>query len=412
MATSTSDRFYVWVWLPGATSPVTAGVLEPRGTDLRFRYGNRYLERPNAISLGPDLPLGTDWHETQADLHMPGSLRDGSPDAWGRQVILNRLTGRRGTDADTSLLDERTYLLQSGSNRFGALDFQTSATDYIARRDTGSLDTLHQAADLVAAGLPVPEPLADALTFGTAIGGARPKVLLEADGKHYIAKFSTSTDPFSVVGAEAASIVLARKAGIRVTDSHVVRSLGRDVLLVERFDRVDGGRRLAVSGLTILGLGEMTSRYGTYPDLLDKLRASSTAPDAVGEELFMRIAFNIAISNTDDHLRNHAAFWDGEHLDLTPAYDLSPMNRSGETAKQILAYGRDGERDSTFVGLIAQSHVYGLSQARGREIVKNLIATIRDGWDEAAELARLTATDKMLLFGRQILNPGATHGLT
>jgi serine/threonine-protein kinase HipA len=121
--------------------------------------------------------------------------------------------------------------------------------------------------------------LAEALVNGTAIGGARPKVLIEDGGEQYIAKFETSSDVFSVVGAEQASIYLAQKVGIEVTDSRLVRSLGKDVLLIRRFDRPgDGTRRMVVSALTMLGLDENTFDQGSYPMILDVLRAQSAHP--------------------------------------------------------------------------------------------------------------------------------------
>jgi len=411
MPTSTSDRAFVWIWLPGEREPVPAGLLRVRGVDLTFQYGTRYLERPNRMSVyGPELPLTRQAFQATADLHMPGAIRDASPDAWGRRVIMSRLTGDRGRDVETDRLPELTYLLESGSNRFGALDFQASATEYVARTDAATLDELHDAADRVEAGEPLPPELGEALLSGTAIGGARPKALIEDGGDQYIAKFSVATDPFPVVNAEAACMQLARRAGIEVSEFEVVRSLGRDVLLMKRFDRGPGAtRRMAVSGLTMLGLGEMTSRYGTYPDLYDVLMAHSAAPEHVGEQLFRRIAFNIAISNTDDHLRNHAAFWNGEHLDLTPAYDLSPMVRSGETARQILAFGRAGERDSRFHDLVRVSSVYGMSRPAGQGIVDEVVEAIMDGWNEAADIARLTQVDRQRLWQRQILNPAVFH---
>nr|WP_274704208.1 HipA domain-containing protein [Rhodococcus qingshengii] len=118
-----------------------------------------------------------------------------------------------------------------------------------------------------------------------------------------------------------------------------------DVLVVERFDRpAGGGKRIIVSTLTMLGLDEMEGRYATYPDLLDVLRRTGMDP-SIGRRLFQRIAFNIAVGNNDDHARNHAAFWDGHSLDLTPAYDLCPQIRSGETSAQTIAFDRDGARD-------------------------------------------------------------------
>jgi serine/threonine-protein kinase HipA len=340
---------------------------------------------------------------------MPGALRDGAPDAWGRRVILNALTGARGSEPDVTVLDEATYLLSSGSNRLGAIDFQESSSDYVPRADTASLDELNAASRTIDEGGILPKHLAAALIDGTAMGGARPKALITDQGDEYIAKFSTSADVLPVVGAEAASLQLARLVGIRVPDSRVVSSLGRDVLLVKRFDRAgDATRIMVVSALTLSGLGEMTSRYGSYLSLLASLREHG---DDAGDELFRRVALNIAISNTDDHLRNHAAFWDGARLRLTPAYDLSPMNRTGETATQALPYGPDGERASNLAELAQHSEQFGLSRKAGREIALTMVDQVHAHWNEAADAARLTAAQRRMLWGRQILNPGALYGL-
>ena len=205
MMASTSSAF-VWVWLSGDAQPVPAGRLQRSPDGLVFDYGRRYLERPGAVSLAPTLPLGTETFGPTADLGMPGALRDGAPDAWGRRVILHALTGRRGHAADAADLDELTYLMASGSNRLGAIDFQASSSEYVPRADTATLDELNAAAQTVDAGGILPENLAAALIDGTAMGGARPKALIVDDGVEFIAKFSTTADVLPVVGAEAASL--------------------------------------------------------------------------------------------------------------------------------------------------------------------------------------------------------------
>jgi serine/threonine-protein kinase HipA len=168
-----------------------------------------------------------------------------------------------------------------------------------------------------------------------------------------------------VVNAEALALELARRAGIDTTASFLTKSLGRDVLVIERFDRPPpGGRRIVISALTMLGLDEMEARYATYPDLLDVLRRSGTDP-TIGKKLFERIVFNVAVGNNDDHARNHAAFWDAKGLTLTPAYDLCPQIRSGETSSQALAFDRDGTRDSSFAAVAAAAPVYGSTKGRG-----------------------------------------------
>lgn len=187
MSTATSDLVYVWTWLPGTTEPIPAGVLAPREGALRFGYGRGYLARPNAIALGRDLPLSPGWVDP-LEL-MPSSLRDAAPDAWGMRVILARVTGGRRNDLD--MLDQSRYLLESGSNRPGAVDFQASASAYAAREDTAPLDQLHRGAQAVDDGRIVPHSLDAALLAGTSIGGARPKALLRDDAGEWIAKFSS-----------------------------------------------------------------------------------------------------------------------------------------------------------------------------------------------------------------------------
>jgi serine/threonine-protein kinase HipA len=261
-------------------------------------------------------------------------------------------------------------MLESGSNRFGAIDFQDSAGEYVPRLDTASLDELYDAAEKVLAGVPLSPAIGDALMNGTAIGGAHPKVLIsDNSGAEHIAKLAVSTDVHPVIRAEAVAIELARRCGLDVPNARVIKSMGRDVLLIERFDRQSGGqRRHVVSGLTMLGLDALLgARYGSYPELLDVLREHGRAPHDVGRTLFERIVFNVAIGNNDDHARNHAAFWDGQSLELTPAFDLTPQVRSTDTSSQAMDIGRDGSRGSQFSVCVAAAADYGLSRPGARE---------------------------------------------
>jgi serine/threonine-protein kinase HipA len=152
----------------------------------------------------------------------------------------------------------------------------------------------------------------------------------------------------------------------------------------------------------------MMARYATYYDLADAIRGRFTEPKQALRELFSRITFNICVSNTDDHARNHAAFWDGKVLTLTPAYDICPQLRSGGEAEQAMAIRRDGYRYSQLAGCVAAaSDTYLLSSNEARDIIDHQIDTIRTEWDEAADAARLTSVERDRLWGRQILNPYA-----
>jgi serine/threonine-protein kinase HipA len=402
---------FVWAWLPGASKPVPAGRLETSGEIVYFTYGRGYLDRPGAIPLYlPELPLRRGRIRPLDSLTVAGCIRDACPDAWGQRVILQRHTGHLTAGSDTGDLSLLAYLLESGSDRIGALDFQTSATAYEARTSRATLDELVTAAERLDAGLPVPPTLGTALLHGTSVGGARPKVLLNDGDRRLIAKLSSRSDPYPVVKAEAVAMELAQRVGLNVARTEVIETLGHDVLLVDRFDRPGDGRhrRMVVSALTILSLDIMMARYATYYDLADAIRSRFSEPKRTLRELFSRITFNICVSNTDDHARNHAAFWDGKTLALTPAYDICPQPRSGGEATQAMAIRRDGYRYSQLAGCIAAAtDTYLLSKAEAKDIISHQVDTIRSEWDEAADAALLTAVERDQLWGRQILNPYA-----
>lgn len=412
--TGAPKRAFVWVWLPGASDPVVAGRLDQVSDSYTFTYGTSYLARAEAIPLYlPELPLQRGRIQPLAGLTMAGCLRDGGPDAWGQRVVLARRLGHLDSTADTGALTTLTYLLESGSDRIGGLDFQHSATNYIPRTaDHPTLEQMQDAAERLNAGQALPAALADALLRGTSIGGARPKVTLLDDGLPVIAKLSTQTDPYPAVKFEAAAMTLAERVGINVAPTKLIRSAGRDVLLVNRFDRPGAGRRrLMVSALTILGLDEMTgARYGSYVDLADQIRARFQNPTATLAELFRRIVFNVCVSNSDDHARNHSAFWDGEWLVLTPAYDIAPGLRSGDTSTQAMAISRDGRKDSRLALCLESAHEYLLTQEQAQLIIDEVVTGIGKHLDEATDTAQLAAGDRDQ-FQRLILHPSVHHPL-
>lgn len=416
---TSNDHAFVWVWLPGRTSPVPAGRLDRRAEGLvSFTYGRSYRARADAIPIyDPELPLRSGRIDPLTALSIAGCISDAAPDAWGKRVMLQNLVGRSAQD--TAELDTLTYLLHSGSDRIGALDFQESAESYVARESRSTLQELEQAAWLVQAGEPLSPELDQALLHGGSIGGARPKATLTDGDRHLIAKFSAANDAYPVVKGEFIATTLARLVALDVPPVSLTRVLDRDVLMIERFDRTpEGGRRLMVSALTLFELDEMFARYASYAELADMIRGRFTQPDATLRELFSRITFNILVGNNDDHARNHAAFWDGTMLTLTPAYDLCPGPRSGQVMKQLMGIGypskpgaADGWRDSQVAGCIVRASIYHLSQPEARSIVDHQINTIREAWNEVCDQAELTKADRQFFWGRQFLNPYALEGL-
>lgn len=401
---------YVWIWLPNATQPVVAGRLSIQGQQLVFNYGQSYLARENAIALyEPELPLRAGAQPLLPGMSMPSCIRDASPDAWGRRVLINRKLGTAGGDPSWIELSELTYLLESGSDRIGALDFQSSATEYIPRHSLQpTLEELLTAAEKVERGVPLSPELDQALLHGTSLGGARPKVLLNDGTRKFIAKFSASNDLYSVVKAEFIAMRLAQKVGLNVAPVQLRRALGKDVLLIERFDRTwsDGNwhRRAMVSALTILELDEMMAAYASYEKLAEIIRHRFSNAKPTLRELFSRIVFNILCGNTDDHARNHAAFWNGQQLTLTPAYDICPQSRTGQQASQAMLI-RDNDRSSQVSTCIAAASLFLLNQNEAISIVNHQVKIIEHAWQGVCEEASLSEVDQMLFWRRQFLNP-------
>jgi serine/threonine-protein kinase HipA len=415
------NEAFVWIWLPETTKPVVAGKLTAdKGGFLTFNYGKSYLERTNAISIyTPELPLQSGELPLLSGLNMPGCIRDASPDAWGRRVLINNKLGVKGNNSNNIQLDELTYLLESGSDRIGALDFQLSPTEYIPRTSVNvKLEELIKSAERVEKGIPLSPELDQALHHGTSIGGARPKALIESTSfdkkKKYIAKFSSDSDLYSIVKAEFIAMRLARLAGLDVASVSLTRSSHKDVLLVERFDRITSSngwqRKNIISALTLFKLDEMMARYASYEKLAEIIRHHFTQASKTLMELFSRLVFNILTGNTDDHARNHAAFWDGSRLTLTPAYDICPQGRTGSEASQAMLIS-DTNNLSQIKNCLDATHHFLLSRDEGIAIYENQVEIIQANWNTVCDEAQLNEIDKKLLWRRQFLPPYATQGL-
>ena len=411
------SKCYVWKWLPGETRPVVAGELrfDAQGRQA-FVYGRSFMDRVNAepiyaqelgLRRGNQVPINGLTHFS--------CLRDAAPDAWGRRVILNGLFAREMMN-DERGVDESVYLLQSGSDRTGALDFQESASIYKPRHhDSASLEDLCRAAELLATEKTVPPDLEAALFHGSSIGGARPKAAVSGSHCKYVAKFSVSTDTFNIVKAEYVAMKLAAAVGLDVAPVSLQESAGRDVILVERFDRGQGDgegdwtRKSLVSGLTVLGLDEKWAREASYPDLVEQIRLHGVNFKTDARELFSRMLFNVLIGNTDDHARNHSFFVEGESIRLTPAYDVTPFPRAGGEAGHGMKIF--GPSNLSRISLcIATASAFGIMREEAIAIAEAQIAGVAGQFDGLCESAGMDRTTRLLLRRRAVLNPDIFAG--
>ena len=221
------EQVFVWIWLPEATEPVVCGRLD-QGSPITFTYAQSYKNREDAVAVfEPELPLtGMPPLQPLDGDGLPLCIDDAMPDSWGRRLVNYRL------GAGFAELSELTYLVASGSDRIGALDFQLSSTEYVPRDpDSPTLDELADAARRIEAGEPVPERLMHALLHGTSIGGARPKALLRDGDRSLIAKFSSMTDTYPVVQGEFVAMTLARRCGLNVAPVSLVEAHKRHALV-------------------------------------------------------------------------------------------------------------------------------------------------------------------------------------
>lgn len=232
--------------------------------------------------------------------------------------------------------------------------------------------------------------------------------MIEDQGIKYVAKFSSSTDLYSVVKAEFIAMRLAAIAGINAAPVKLVQAANKDILLIERFDREKATsgwtRKAMVSALTLFGLDDMMARYASYETFAEIIRHRFDDPEETLAELFSRLVFNILCGNTDDHARNHAAFWNGKTLRLTPAYDLCPQNRTGNEATQAMLISGNNRLSKLVSALEAAPH-FLVSGNEAKAIFDRQREAIEAHWEKVCDEAKLSPVDRKLFWKRQFLNP-------
>lgn len=383
MTSDSARECFVYITLPGAVSPITAGrfVLDETRAGVpfgRFVYGRSYLDNPRAVEIDPvELKLSRRTYETVRLKGVFGALRDAGPDYWGCRVI-DKHAARTG-------LGEMDYLLESPDDRAGALGFGLNQEPPAPRRAfnrTLELEKLQALADaLVNDEIPA-DPAApqvqELLLLGTSMGGARPKTVVEDQEGLWIAKFSRDDDRWNYPRVEHAMLRLAHACGISVAESRLETVAGKDVLLIKRFDRkkTDAGylRARMISGLTVLRAEEdstIRSRW-SYVMLAEELRRIVAAPKKEVRELFRRMCFNALISNLDDHPRNHAfVAWD-QNWSLSPAYDLTPSPVVSQDHRDLAMECGDQGRFANARNILSQHSRFLLEKGEAEKIIADM----------------------------------------
>lgn len=406
------SKFTVFIHLPGQHEATPAGLLDmvedgSRVLQSTFLYGRQYVERQNCLALDPlTLQLNSN-SKTNSSLREPpmtehgrllefGGFRDAAPDGWGRRVIENKL--RR-----TGPLPESVYLKHAGSNRMGALDFRekpNSLPQVASQVGSIDLEYLLEASDRVQAGEQLPGKLALLFEAGPSMGGARPKAVIHAEEREWLAKFSSKDDHFDMPRVEYATMEMARYAGLRVPDLRLEQVNNRSVMLIERFDReraVTGAmaRRHFLSALTMMAKHESESSTASYQDIALAItqRGAHQAIRQDLAELFKRMVYNILVNNNDDHLRNHGFLWDAaaEGWCLSPLYDVVPTPVIAHTRYLHLGVGEQG-RLATLENAMSRHGVFGLSRAEAENIIDHIAMVVRE-WKTHFDAAGVSEKD-------------------
>ena len=387
-----AEKLFVHVDL-GKGTCVLAGQLildERRG---RFKYSPKYLTHPRGFALDPiNLPLTEDVHIAPRSREAPGVfgvLLDAGPDEWGRR----QLSKTRQPPPVTSV----EFLLAASGEGVGALRFTSEVAQKPkapAPRPFENLIHLQQIADDIESGREVDRSLEPFFFHGSGLGGARPKTLIDHIDRHWIAKFGRPTDLVDMCKVEYATMRMASDAGIEVPEVLLTQTAYGPVLLVERFDNSETKQHHLVSVASLINkfdIAQYDEAAMSYPGIFQLGKRIGSQTKTLAGDIFRRLLFNVAIGNTDDHLRNHSFLKRAGAADyqLTPGYDIVP--NTGLQGSHAIALGPFGNVPS-LENLQAAAKRLGLSTEGARQISGEVCA-VTEKWREYMAEANVLPAD-------------------
>jgi serine/threonine-protein kinase HipA len=357
-----------------------------------FEYDENWLAHEERFALEPALRLMEGQFHTQAGQSLFGAIGDSAPDRWGR-VLMRRAESQRvkAANAPAHTLNELDFLLGVNDEaRQGALRFSEQPEGpYLAQKDSNNIPPLIELPRLLSATQRFLEDEESAedlkllLAPGSSLGGARPKASVrDQDGQLSIAKFPRKDDEHNVVIWEAVALTLAQQAGIDVPEWRLERITDKPVLMIRRFDRVQGERIPFLSAMSMLGARD--NEQHSYLEIGYALAQYGAQPERDMEQLWRRIVFTVLISNTDDHLRNHGFIYKRHKgWRLSPAYDMNPT--PVEIKPRILSTAIDlDDSTASLDTALSVAKEFRLDKARAHEIVEEVAASVK-GWRDAAK---------------------------
>jgi serine/threonine-protein kinase HipA len=386
------EQLYLW-WLGEPSEPRYVGQLRwvPRAgkqcTGVALRYCPEWLQ--SGFALSEDLPLlSAEFLPLRPDAAV-GAVDDARPDRWGERVIRFTIQPTR-----LSTLD---YLFYAGDDRIGGLGVSLSATAYEpywhgVLPQLKDIEQLHSLVRAVERGDRVEPELMHWVSPGATLGGAKPKALLNWQGRQWVMKFAQVDDPFDTGLVEHACMTLAAKAGIEVATTHAIALMPqsglRHAVAVRRFDRLNGHRLHMVSAHVALHAAQQDMGY---PELALLLRRVGVAEqvDAMSEQLFRRMVFNVLMDNTDDHEKNHALLWTPKGYTLAPAFDVLPAAQG--LGYQSIRLGQEGAR-ATLSNALSEHRAFGLCATKAEQLADEVMYVAK-GWQNHFAALGVTASD-------------------
>ncbi len=395
--------------------PQLMGVLSVeylRGKEIfSFEYNAEWLKSNHAQILDPELGLFSGMQYPRDDKPNFGLFLDSSPDRWGR-VLMKRREAilAKSESRSVKTLHESDFLLGVYDlHRMGALRFKLSEDgaflddnkDYSAP-PWASIRELEHASLELEKNIEQDNPellkwLNMLMAPGSSLGGARPKASIQhTDGSLWIAKFPSNNDEFDTGAWEIVTNELAQQVGISMAEGIAKKYNSRyHTYLTKRFDRIaEGGRIHFASAMTLLGYTDGVDWQDgvSYLELVEFIIQNGATVKEDLLELFKRIVFSIAVSNTDDHLRNHGFILTKLGWKLSPAYDINP-NSSGVGLKLNISE-EDNSLDFDLALNVAE--YFRLSEQDAKDIIEH-IKKVVSNWRTVATKYQITRAEQDLM---------------
>ena len=377
-----------------------------------FEFDKEWLSKYGGLFLSADLNNYPGLQYTMPDRDIFGCFSDALPDRWGR-LLLNRREQILAAEEKRPVKRLSSFDYLTGIDdfsRMGSFRFKESPDgDYINCEYTLRIPPLTDLRALINASmeieksegknrLPEKKWIQQLVHPGSSLGGARPKAgVMDNDGKLCIAKFPSANDDYDVALWEHFSHLLAKKAGVIAAETRVVATGDKyHTFLSKRFDRTENGRRKHfASAMTLLGLtdGSDAKTGNGYLDIVDFMLQNCCDVEENLRQLYRRVAFNIAIGNSDDHFRNHGFLLTPRGWTLAPAYDLNPTLNEYQS---LLINSTTNRADLQLLLLSSEEYMIGRDEAR--QIITEVLEAVKS-WKRLA--ARLSIVKREIdLFGQ------------